>query len=75
MEGYLIIIVGIYESALGGFPLFEQRDTITLATGGLYTITLGRGAGLPASLTFDRQYFLEIAVDGIPQAMRISLIH
>ena len=57
MEGSHIIKVGIYESALGGFPLFEQRDTITLATGGLYNITLGRGTGLPAKLTFDRQYF------------------
>jgi hypothetical protein len=34
-----------------------------------------RDDGLPAKLTFVRQYFLEIAVDGIPQAMRISLIH
>ena len=73
MEGSHIIKVGIYESALGGFPLFEQRDTITLATGGLYNITLGRGTGLPAKLTFDRQYFVDIAVDGIPQAMRIPM--
>ena len=42
---------------------------------GLYNITLGRGAGLPAQLTFVEQYFVENAVDGIPQAMRISLIH
>jgi hypothetical protein len=42
---------------------------------GLYNITLGRGAGLPAQLTFVRQYFVEIAVDGIPQAMRIPLIY
>ena len=73
MEGSHIIKVGIYESALGGFPLFEQRDTITLSTGGLYNITLGRGTGLPAKLTFDRQYFVDIAVDGIPQAMRIPM--
>jgi hypothetical protein len=60
---------------LGGFPLFEQTDAFSLATGGLYNITLGRGAGLPAQLTFVEQYFVENAVDGIPQAMRISLIH
>ncbi|MFZ4569359.1 MAG: hypothetical protein ACOYND_10015, partial [Bacteroidota bacterium] len=73
MEGIHIIKVGIYESALGGFPLFEQRDTITLSAGGLYNITLGRMFGLPAQVTFDRQYYIDIEVDDIPQSMRIPM--
>jgi len=73
MEGTHIIKVAIYETLLGGFPLFEQKDTVTLAQGGLYTLTLGKSVGLPALLKFDRQYFVDIAVDGIPQAMRIPM--
>jgi hypothetical protein len=60
---------------LGGFLFSNKEIPLHWLPSGLYNITLGRGAGLPAQLTFDRQYFVDIAVDGIPQAMRIPLIH
>jgi hypothetical protein len=60
---------------LGGFPVLNKQMLFLWLLSGLYNFTLGRGAGLPAKLSFVEQYFVENAVDGIPQAMRISLIH
>ena len=56
--------------------LYLNKEMLFLWLLVVYIILLiVRDDGLPAKLTFVRQYFLEIAVDGIPQAMRISLIH
>jgi len=73
LQGKYIIKTGVYESALGGIPLYEQMDTLTLGPGGLYQIILGKIKGLPTTLKFDKAYFIDLAVNGMPQTMRIPL--
>jgi hypothetical protein len=50
---------------LGGFPVLNKQMLFLWLLSGLYNFTLGRGAGLPAKLSFVEQYFVENAVDGI----------
>ena len=72
LEGKHIIKTGIYESAIGGMPLYEQRDTLTLNQG-LYQLSLGKAKGLPTTLKFNKAYFVDISVDGMAQTMRVPL--
>jgi hypothetical protein len=73
LQGKYVIKTGVYETAIGGMPLYEQLDSLTLGTSGLYQLILGKEKGLPLSLKFDKAYFIDMTVNGIAQTMRIPL--
>ncbi|MGA1308163.1 MAG: hypothetical protein ACO30M_09775, partial [Candidatus Kapaibacteriota bacterium] len=54
LNGPCVISSAIYESPIGGLPLFQQLDSLTLSSDGVYQITLGKVKGLPQTLRFDR---------------------
>jgi len=53
----------LYETAFGGVPLFSETQTLD-AVGGVVSAVIGSSTGIPASVSFDRQYFLALAIDG-----------
>lgn len=57
LQGKYVIKTGVYETAIGGMPLFEQVDSLTLGPSGLYQLILGKEKGLPLNLKFDKAYF------------------
>ena len=73
MNGPCAISSAIYESPIGGLPLYQQIDSLNLSNDGVYQITLGALNGLPQILKFDRAYYIELSVNGIPQSMRIPV--
>ena len=72
LTGKHILKTGLYEKPIGGIPLYEQIDTLNLNEG-LYQIAFGGMKGLPTSISFDKAYFIDIVIDGMPQTMRIPL--
>ena len=60
MNGPCAISSAIYESPIGGLPLYQQVDSLNLSNNGMYQITLGALNGLPQTLKFDRDYFVRI---------------
>jgi hypothetical protein len=72
LAGKHILKTGLYDKPIGGIPLYEQVDSLNLYDG-LYQISFGGLKGLPTSIAFDKGYFIDIVVDGMPQTMRIPL--
>src|SRR5947209_10300263 len=55
--------ISLYDTALGGTPIYEESHLETV-TNGIFNILIGSINPLPPTLTFDRQYFLGVSVDG-----------
>jgi hypothetical protein len=64
-DGSHTLTLSLYESPVGGAPIFTETQTVT-AVRGMFNIIIGSGSGsgLPESLSFDRAYFLGVSVDG-----------
>lgn len=61
-DGQHTIDVRFYDVAIGGTVLYiESHDVET--KGGIFSITIGSVTPMPASLAFDRQYWIGLSVD------------
>ncbi len=71
LNGNLTIIFKLYQSAEGGFPLWEERQQVEV-TNGLFNVILGKTN--PLQLSFDTSYWLGIRVgSGTELQPRIQL--
>ncbi|MBS1538044.1 MAG: hypothetical protein JST20_09885 [Bacteroidetes bacterium] len=69
-DGIHTIILRLYDKLLGGTVMYQEEYTTPLFKG-LFNLTLGTKNPLPASLTFDKQYFVGISYDGNAEIARI----
>lgn len=59
------VVLGLYDAATGGTLLFTETQSIAVTTGFFSCIIGGATTGgITASLTFNNQYYLGVAVDG-----------
>lgn len=56
----------IWDAATGGTALYSETQTVTFR-GGVFTVAIGGGTpgGIPASIPFDKQYWLGVAISGV----------
>jgi hypothetical protein len=67
-DGNHIVVLVIYDQANGGTVLFQETQTVQVLRGVFNTVIGGATAGgIPPSVTFDRPYFLGVAVDEGPE--------
>jgi len=69
----VIVQTTLHPKAEGSQYHFKQIDTVVIDTDGLFTITLGKDIGIPSSITFDKQYFVEFSINDKVMPMRIPL--
>src|SRR5437764_11326482 len=62
-DGMHVLKLSLYNGVTGGSPLYSESISAETRSG-FFTVALGASAPLPAFLTFDRQYFLGVAIDG-----------
>lgn len=62
-DGNKSFALSLYETANGGVPVFSEVDAVAVS-GGICNIIIGSSSPLPATLKFDRQYYLGISIDG-----------
>jgi trimeric autotransporter adhesin len=62
-DGLHTITINLYENTSGGTPIFSEVHT-TQVNGGRINITIGSVTPMPSSLSFDRPYYLGVAIDG-----------
>jgi hypothetical protein len=60
-DGTCTFTFRFYESATGGSPIWEEQKALPVKRG-LFTTTLGNQVAIGPGLTFDRQYWLGVAV-------------
>lgn len=66
------VVFRLYENETGGIPLWSEEHTI-VAQNGVFTVLLGSMPASPLDLNFDKQYYLEIVVDGVQLNSRLAL--
>lgn len=72
-DGVYAITFRLYDVASGGTALWSETQSLQVKRG-LFSATLGSQTAFPASLTFDRQYWLSIQPASDPElAPRIAL--
>src|SRR5687767_12420742 len=59
------IDIRLYDQPTGGVALFGETHPVTIDRG-IFNITIGSLTvdGIPSTVTFDREYFIGVAVDG-----------
>lgn len=67
-DGTHTLEVNFYDVPVGG-ALLHGETFSTITKSGIFNIVLGRATPFPASLQFDRQYFIGVSVDGTPEMM------
>jgi len=74
LSGSFSVTFSLYDTATGGAPLWSETADITVANG-LFSYPLGAKPGnpFPASMKFDRPYFLGVKVGDDPEMPRQSL--
>lgn len=65
VNGPRTMTLKIYDAATGGATLFEETQTVNFSNG-VFTAAIGGGTpgGIPATVTFDRQYWLGVTISG-----------
>lgn len=58
------IQIFLYDALGAGFPLYSENQTGVVFVKGLFNVMIGSVTTIPSSVTFDKGYFLGIAVDG-----------
>lgn len=67
------VVFRMYENETGGVPLWSEEHTI-VAQNGVFTVLLGSMPGSSLdNVPFDKQYYLEIVVDGVQLNSRLAL--
>lgn len=62
-DGNHALTLKLYETASGGSAVYEESHS-TAVIKGLFGVIIGSISPLPASLTFDKAYYLGVAVNG-----------
>lgn len=57
----------LYDSPTATVPLYSETQPRVATVGGIFTVLIGSVTPIPASLSFDQQYWLGIAIDGTPE--------
>jgi hypothetical protein len=81
-DGSYTLLVSLHDALTGGSKLFTETHQATVVRG-VFNVIIGSVTSLPASIRFDRAYFLEVSVNGnslsprtaltaVPYAMRAS---
>lgn len=65
-DGTHTLEINFYDAAVGG-TLLHGETFSTVTNAGIFNVIIGANTPLPASLLFDRQYFLGVSVDGTPE--------
>jgi hypothetical protein len=65
-DGVHTIEISFYDQLSGGTLLYTETHSTT-TKGGIFNVILGTVTPFPQTLTFDRQYFLGVSVDGAPE--------
>ena len=71
-DGIHTITLRIYDRLMTGSALYVEEYTVPIHNG-LFNLSLGMKAPLPASLVFDKQYFVGISYDGKAEIARVPL--
>jgi hypothetical protein len=64
----------IYSAQSGGTPLFQEVQTVTFATGGVFTVGIGAATagGIPTTVLFDKPYYLGVKISGFNGGAELS---
>ncbi len=62
-DGNHALALSLYDAATGGTALFSESHDVVVKKG-VFNIIMGSKTPLPPTLSFDRAYFLGVAVDG-----------
>ena len=62
-DGGYFITFRLYSQPTGGTPLWQETKTVSVA-GAVFSTVLGDIAPFPASLTFDRPYYISVQMPG-----------
>jgi hypothetical protein len=62
-DGNHSLTIKLYESASGGSAVYEESQTTAIVKG-LFNVIIGSVTPVPASLAFDKAYYMGVAVDG-----------
>jgi len=65
-DGQHTVDIRFYDAAIGGLAIYTERQTIE-TIGGVFTMIIGTVTPIPASLSFDRQYWLGLSIDNAPE--------
>ena len=72
-NGEHLITVSLYDSLTGGTLLYQESHEVTVING-TFNIEIGSITPIPATLPFDKPYYLGIAIDGAAELIpRVSL--
>jgi hypothetical protein len=83
-DGTHALTISLYESLIGGAAIFTESSTV-LFVRGLFNTMIGSTNAIPASVAFDRPYFVGVSIDGgaellprtalgsVPYALRTSI--
>ncbi|MFN8360084.1 MAG: hypothetical protein U0264_09240 [Candidatus Kapaibacterium sp.] len=71
-DGVYTITVRLYAQAIGGMPIHAEEFLVPLKDG-LFHLAIGERVAIPASVKFDRQYFVGISYNGGAEALRLPL--
>ena len=62
-DGMHLVRFSLHAVATGGTPLYTETQNIDIR-GGLLNATIGTSVPIPTTILFDRQYWLELSIDG-----------
>src|SRR5438552_6590928 len=58
------ITVALYDSPTGGSAIYREDYPSVTVTNGIFDLTIGSETPFPPSLTFDKQYWVGLSVNG-----------
>jgi hypothetical protein len=66
LDGNHEMTMKLYTSQTGGTPLFTDVQTVSFK-GGVFTVAIGGGPNgpIPATMSFDRQYWMGVTIQGV----------
>lgn len=72
VTGAHTLLITLYNQASGGAQLWNELHNVTVDEG-LFSVVLGSVTPIPGSVTFDRTYFIGVAIDGGAELPRTAL--
>ena len=71
-DGSYTLVLSLHDAQTGGTKLFTETHQATVVRG-IFNVIIGSATPIPASLRFDRAYFLEVSVNGTALSPRTPL--